>query len=81
MLHACSVSVFLSITPTRRVAGRLRSTTLGFATAELLLPKRIFSVSLKWGVYLQIDVWRTLFVTVYCCIVQSCMLGWTLLSN
>ena len=48
-VHACSMSVFLSITPTRRVAGRLRSTVLGFATAELLLPKRIFSVSLKWG--------------------------------
>ena len=38
-VHACSVSVFLSITQPRRVAGRLRSTILGFATAELLLLK------------------------------------------
>ena len=54
MLHACSVSVFLSITQPRRVAGRLRSTILGFATAELLLPKRIFLVSLKEGLYTSI---------------------------
>ena len=33
--------VFLSITQPRRVAGRLRSTILGFATAKLLLPKII----------------------------------------